>query len=72
MKRIGAVLFVAFLFVAGCDSNDDQETGVCYCTFYRGEDQQYDYRSLSRAEQVTSCQENDRNAGNFGGSCKLK
>lgn len=72
MLRTALISLFALAFMAGCDSNADQVEGVCYCTFFRGDPQEYDLRALSRPEQVTECQRNDVNAGNFGGSCKLK
>ena len=72
MIRTAAIALFTMACFAGCDSNDNRVEGVCYCTFVRGEPQEYDLRELNRADQVTECQRNNSNAANFGGTCKLE
>ena len=69
--RASLLLLLAGLFIS-CDSGEDRVSGVCYCEFVRGDDQQYDLTDMTRSEQVAECQRLDGNAGNFGGRCELE
>lgn len=65
--------FVLLLFIAvSCNKDKNKTPGICYCDFANGEKQEYDLRHLSHANQVDTCENHNKNAGNFGGVCKLK
>ncbi len=67
---IGALLLIFFLSACGKDEN--RRSGVCYCEFVKGDDQQYDLSNLSRQEQINACNTHDSNAALFGGHCELE
>ena len=70
MRAIACLLL--FLGLSACDSAEDRRPGVCYCEFYSGDEQEYDYSDLTRDEQVAECNQTDQNAANFGGRCELE
>lgn len=49
-----------------------KESGVCYCSYYSGDRTHYDLRHLPAQQRIDSCNQLDRNASHFAGSCKLK
>lgn len=59
-------------FLGACRNDDDRISGVCYCEFFSGDDQEYDLSHLSRQNQIDACNTHDTNANNFGGNCELE
>ncbi len=70
--RIPALLILISFSLVSCDSNENRQEGVCYCEFFRGDDQEYDLTTLPRDEQVTECNRHNSNAAGFGGRCELE
>ncbi len=73
MKTLITILGCAFFTVAlfSCKKND-RTTGICYCSYYSGDETQYDLQGLSRGVQVDSCNELNRLAEAFVGNCELE
>ena len=64
---------IVFIFIAmACNKDKNKTPGVCYCDFANGEKQEYDLRHLSKQNQIDTCYNHNKNAGNFGGVCELK
>lgn len=73
MKKLLILGAALFMFAApSCKKDDNKRTGVCYCDFANGQKQEYDLTHLSREQQIDTCNNHNKNAGNFGGVCKLK
>lgn len=72
--RIVMTLFVAALIFSatGCKKENNRQSGVCYCNFANGEKQEYDLSTLSRSQQIDTCNRHNKNAGYFGGVCELE
>ena len=71
MKNLfGSLLIVLFLCACGKDAN--RRSGVCYCEFFSGKEQEYDLSHLTRQQQIDQCNTHNTNAGNFGGKCELE
>lgn len=69
MKNLfGILLIVAVL--TSCKKN--RTSGICYCTFVKGDDQQYDLRDSTREVQIEQCNISNNNANKFGGKCELE
>ena len=71
MKKLLAFVFILTIMTA-CNKDKNRKSGVCYCEFVKGADQEYDLNNLSRADQIDQCNTHNSNAGNFGGKCELK
>lgn len=65
-------LSLLLLTVTSCGKKDNRRSGVCYCTFVKGGPQEYDLTSLTRQQQIDTCNNHSKNAGYFGGKCELK
>lgn len=73
MKYVIGIFIVLFTMTAcNKDDDDNKRTGVCYCDFANGQKQEYDLTHLARQSQIDTCNNHNKNAGNFGGVCKLK
>lgn len=75
MKKLAAVTLILFSLSFGlsaCKKDKNQKPGVCYCEFFKGDDQEYDLNHLTRVEQLEQCEIHSSNASHFGGSCQLK
>ncbi len=70
MKYTLLITVFCFLFVS-C-KKEDRTTGICYCTYFKGDPKQYDLRDMTREEQVDQCSTHDSNAAKFGGKCELE
>ena len=68
-KLLGIVLIMMALNAC---SKDEKQSGICYCTFFKGDDQEYDLSSMTREEQIEECSRHDNNAAKFGGRCELE
>ena len=71
MKNLFGI-FVILLFMSSCGKDANRRSGVCYCEFYKGADQEYDLSNLTRQEQIDACNTHDTNAAKFGGGCELE
>ena len=71
MKNIFGI-FVILLFMSSCGKDANRRSGVCYCEFVKGADQEYDLSNLTRQEQIDACNTHDSNAAKFGGHCELE
>lgn len=71
MKNLILLALVAGLifFLSSCSK---KESGICYCKYFKGDNKQFDLRSLDKAAQEDSCHVISSNASHFGGSCSLK
>ncbi|HTO16095.1 MAG TPA: hypothetical protein VLZ83_10000 [Edaphocola sp.] len=70
MKSLLVIVLVLLAFlIASCSK---KESGVCYCTYVKGDNKEFDLRSLDKQKQIDSCNQLSQNASHFGGSCKLK
>lgn len=65
-------LIVVLLVALACDKDKNKTPGVCYCDFANGEKKEYDLTHLSRKNQIDTCKNHNKNAGDFGGVCELK
>lgn len=71
MKKLLGFAFVAFMMSA-CKKDDNRTSGVCYCDFANGQKQEYNLTHLTRQQQMDTCNNHNKNAGNFGGKCSLE
>jgi hypothetical protein len=71
MKNVLAVVFILVL-AGACNKDKNRRSGVCYCEFVKGADQEYDLNNLPRQGQIDQCNTHSNNAANFGGGCELK
>ena len=68
--KLGFLL--AILSMSACKKDKNRTPGVCYCDFANGQKQEYNLTHLSRQQQIDTCNNHNKNAGNFGGKCELK
>ncbi len=72
MKKLFIIVLIAGLTNACSNDDDNKRSGVCYCEFFKGDDQEYDLSSMTKEEQREECNRHDNNAAKFGGSCELE
>jgi len=72
MKTFSLFLFAIASVMGMTSCDDDRTSGVCYCEFYSGQEQEYDLTHLGRSSQIDTCYQHSVNAGNFGGECSLE
>lgn len=69
MRKMMMLLCLAVITFGSCSK---KKSGVCYCKYVSGDKKEFNLTSLNRDRAQDSCNVLDRNAGAFGGECKLK
>lgn len=68
---LAATLLLGSFTLLNTSCNKKTE-GVCYCTYFSGDKNEFDLRHLDRQAQKDTCAQISQNASHFAGSCKLK
>jgi hypothetical protein len=71
-KTILNILPFMFSIVLCFSSCDKEDSGICNCHYYSGDEKNYDLSALSKSQQIDSCNHLDQLAGGFGGECDLE
>lgn len=72
MTKLMYVLTILFIVSLASTSCKKKDSGVCYCTYYKGDDKEFNLNHLPRSQQIDSCYLTSQNASHFGGSCELE